>query len=288
MLRFFAISLLLLATSLLAKPTVAVSILPEQTFVEKIAGEHVEVLLMVMPGNSPHAYEPKPSQMVALSKAELYLSIGVEFEHVWLERFTSQNKNLRIVNISDGITKLALAEHHHHEDAHHDAHEHEDDADGLDPHTWTAPQNVAIMAHAIYKALVSIDATHEAEYKKNLDAFLAQIEQTQKTIHTILKDTPKHTNFLVFHPSWGYFAHEFDLEQIAIEVEGKEPKPREIIEILATAKEKKIDVIFAQPEFSDKSAKIIAQEGNLKVIKTSPLAANWSSNLINMAQAIAK
>jgi zinc transport system substrate-binding protein len=286
MLRFLTISLFFLVTSLFAKPIVAVSILPEQTFVQKIAGEHVDVLLMVTPGNSPHSYEPKPSQMVALSKAELYLSIGVEFEHAWLERFTSQNKNLRIVNISDGITKLALAEHHH-EDAHHDEHEH-DDEDGLDPHTWTAPQNVAIMAHAIYKALVSIDATHEAEYKRNLDTFLAEIAQTTEQIRTLLKDTPKHTNFLVFHPSWGYFAQEFDLEQVAIEVEGKEPKPREIIEILATAKEKKIDVIFVQPEFSDKSAKIIAQEGNLKVIKTSPLAANWSSNLINMAQAIAK
>ena len=193
---------LLTTTLLFAKPVVAVSVLPQQAFVEKIAGDYVDVLLMVAPGNSPHSYEPKPSQMIALSKAELYLSIGVEFEHAWLDRFASQNKNLRIVNISDGIAKLALAEHHHHQEAHHDAHEHEhgDDEDGLDPHTWTAPNNVKIMAHAIYEALVSIDKEHESAYKQNLENFLTEISQTQTEIKTLLKNTPKETKFLVFHP----------------------------------------------------------------------------------------
>ncbi|DAB29502.1 MAG TPA: zinc ABC transporter substrate-binding protein [Sulfurimonas sp. UBA12504] len=286
MLRFLTFSLLYIASSLLAKPIVAVSILPQQTFVQKIAGEHIDVLLMVMPGNSPHSYEPKPTQMMALSQATLYLSIGVEFEEAWLGRFASQNKNMRIINISDSVEKIALDEHNHHEEVH-EQHETKHKENGLDPHTWTSPNNVKIMAFAIYEALVSIDKKHEVQYKKNLDLFLQEIGQTQERIYTILKDTPKHTNFLVFHPSWGYFAYEFGLKQVTIEVEGKEPKPKEIIEILQKSKEEKIHVIFAQAEFSDKSAKIIAKEGNLNVVKISPLSPEWSSNLIKMAQAIA-
>ncbi|MDD2905115.1 MAG: zinc ABC transporter substrate-binding protein [Sulfurimonas sp.] len=277
MLRFLTFFLLLIASSLLAKPIVAVSILPQQTFVQKIAGEHIDVLLMVMPGNSPHSYEPKPAQMMALSQAALYLSIGVEFEEAWLGRFASQNKNMRIIDISEKIEKIA---HHEHHEAKHKE-------DGGDPHTWTSPNNVKVMAHAIYEALVSIDKKHEAQYKKNLDTFLEEIARTQTQIHEILRNKPKTASFLVFHPSWGYFAHEFGLEQVTIEIEGKEPKPKEIIEILKKSKEEKIHVIFAQPEFSDKSAKIIAKEGDLRVVKISPLSPEWSSNLIKMAQAIA-
>jgi len=277
---------LLLSTSLaFAKPNVIVSITPQKTFVQKIAKEMVNVTVMVAPGSSPHSYEPKPSQMIALSKADIYFTIGVEFEKVWLKKFESQNKNLPFVDISANVHKLAMSKHQHHKK--HESHE-TDNHIGFDPHTWLAPQNVAIMAQTIYENLIKISPQNAKEYKKNLETFLQEIKSTDKKIKTLLKDVPSHSKFMVFHPSWGYFANAYDLEQVAFEVEGKSPQPKEIIMIIEEAKEEKIKIIFTQPEFSDKSARIIAKEANITVEKISPLNPNWSQNLINMAQKIAK
>lgn len=92
---------------------------------------------------------------------------------------------------------------------------------------------------------------------------------------------------MVFHPSWGYFAKAYNLQQIAVEVEGKEPKPKELIDLLKEAKEEKVKAIFTQPEFSDTTARVIAKELQIPVVKVSPLAADWSENLIKMAKSIA-
>ena len=278
-------SLLLLLTGLssfvCAKPNIVVSILPEQTFVKKIAKNMADVTVMVQPGSNPHSYEPKPSQMVALSKADIYFSIGVEFEDVWLERFRSQNKKLRFVDISENIEKISMAGHHHeHEEHHHH--------DGLDPHTWTSPKNVALMAQNICKTLCEIDSENSANYRANFKEFLQEINGTDAKIKEILKDVREGTRFMVFHPSWGYFAKDYGLEEGAIEVEGKNPNPKEIMMIIEEAKEERLKLIFVQPEFSDKSARVIAKEAGVNVEKISPLAAEWSKNLIKMATLIAK
>lgn len=268
-----------------AKPVVLVSILPQHTFVQKIAQDKVDIHLMVKPGSSPHSYEPKPSQMVALSKADLYFSIGVEFENVWLDRFKAQNPTLPFIDISEGIQKIAISAHHH-EEEHHAHHDHEE-KQGLDPHTWTSPKNVKIMAHNIYNALIKLDPQNKAFYKANLALFIQEIEATDTQIRTLLQDLEAQSKFLVFHPSWGYFAAEYALVQIAVEVDGKSPKPKDIMRIIEEAKEEHARVIFAQPEFSDKSAQIIAKESGVKVLKVSPLSADWSANLLKMAQALA-
>ena len=282
--------LLLISTLALAKPNVIVSIAPQKTFVQKIAKDMVHVTVMVAPGSSPHSYEPKPSQMMALSKADIYFSIGVEFEKVWLPKFQAQNKKLIVVDISANIVKRTIAKHHHDEShvtkGSHVTEEHQHT--GLDPHTWVSPNNVAIMAQSIYENLVKISPQNATAYKKNLNAFLHEIQATDMEIKQILKNVPAHTKFMAFHPSWGYFADEYDLVQVAIEVEGKSPQPKEIIHVIQEAKEEQVKVIFTQPEFSDKSAQIIAKEAGVRVQKISPLNPEWSQNLINMAEAIAK
>jgi zinc transport system substrate-binding protein len=92
---------------------------------------------------------------------------------------------------------------------------------------------------------------------------------------------------MVFHPAWGYFLSHYGLKQLPIEIEGKSPKPRELIQIIKKAKAQHVKAIFTQPEFSDKSAQIIAKELNIKVIKASPLAKDWAKNLLKLARAIA-
>ena len=277
---------LLLNTFILANIKAVVSILPEKTFVEAIGGDKVSVSLMVLPGNSPHTYEPKPSQMKDVAKADLYFAIGVEFEKVWLKKFSTLNKNMKVIDLTEGIEKRAMLahKHHGHNTAHTDAHE---NITAKDPHIWTAPENVKIIALHIYETLVEIDPANSVYYKVNYEKFIEHINQTDKQIKAILSQVPKGTKFMVFHPSWGYFAHAYGLEQLAVEVEGKSPKPQELIMLIKEAKAEKVKAIFTQPEFSDSMAKVMASELKIKVIKVSPLAGNWSENLIKIADAIA-
>ena len=271
---------LLLNTFILANINAIVSILPEQTFVKAIGGDKVNVALMVLPGNSPHTYEPKPSQMKDVVKAALYFTIGVEFEKVWLPKFSSLNPEMKVVDLTAGIEKMSMASHHHEQ-------EQASQKESKDPHVWTAPDNVKILAKNILEALKKQDPANADYYQKNYDTFIARVTKTDTQIKEILKETPKGTKFMVFHPSWGYFAHAYGLKQLAVEVEGKSPKPQEMIMLIKEAREEKVKAIFTQPEFSDSMAKVMANELKIDVIKASPLAGNWSENLLKIAHAIA-
>jgi zinc transport system substrate-binding protein len=289
--------LILITSAVYAKVDVVVSILPQKTFVKKITKDLANIHLLVKPGNSPHSYEPKPSQMVDISKSNLYFSIGVEFENVWLDRFKSQNKNLIIIPTDHGIKKISMKPHHHEEDHHddmdhkhkdHDEH-HEDEEHehkGLDPHIWTSVSNVKIIAKNIYEAMIKYDPQNKNSYKKNYEEFLNELDVLDKKIKSILSNR-KNDQFMVFHPAWGYFANEYGLTQLAIEKEGKSPKMKEIIALIELAKKSNIKAIFTHPEFSDKAAKLIAKESGAKVIKVSPLNPQWSNNMIEIAKAIA-
>jgi zinc transport system substrate-binding protein len=273
---------LFLTMTLFGKLNVVVSILPEKTFLEAIGGDKVNVALMVMPGNSPHTYEPKPSQMIDIAQAQLYFAIDVEFESVWLPKFQSLNPKMKVVDLDEGIEKMVMEEQEHEAHIHH-SHDHH----GEDPHIWTTPHNVKHIAQNIATQLQTIDPANAEYYQHNLDLFVALAEQTDQKIRQIFSSFQGGETFMVLHPSWGYFAKAYGLRQIAVEIEGKEPKPKELIHLLKEAREAQVKAIFIQPEFSDNAAKIIAKELEIPVIKVTPLAADWSENLLMIAKAIA-
>jgi zinc transport system substrate-binding protein len=264
----------------LAKLNIAVSILPQKIFLEEIAGDKINVTLMVKAGNSPHTYEPKPSQMIEISNTSIYFSIGVEFENIWLSKFKNQNRSMKIENITKDILKIKMVK----KDNNHN-HRHDEKDKLLDPHIWTSALNVKIIANNIYNILIKYDKKNKQYYKNNLDKFIVKIDNTHKKIKNILKDS-KNNKFMVFHPSWGYFAKEYNLKQIPIEISGKKPKPKELLKLIKKARAENIKVIFVSPEFSDKIANTIAKELNIKVKKVSPLNPNWSQNLIDLAKEI--
>ena len=274
--------ILLFTTLSFATTNVVVSIIPQKIFVEKIAGDRATVTVMVEPGASPHNYSPKPSLMRAVTKADLYLSIGVEFEDVWLSKFQNQNREMLLVDSSKGVKK-----HHLKESEHSLKKQHKQKEESLDPHIWVDPQNVKIIVQNIYHTFVKLDVNNSAFYKKNYEAYLKELDALDLELKEILKTTPKGSTFMVFHPSWGYFAERYALTQLSVEVEGKEPKPKMLINIIKRAKEEKVDAIFTQPEFSDKASQNISRNLNIPVLKASPLAKNWAENLKKLARAIA-
>jgi zinc transport system substrate-binding protein len=242
-----------------------------------IAGDKANITVMVKPGSSPHTYEPKPSQMKDITKADIYFSIDVEFEKSWLPKFKNQNINMIIVNMAKNITKSSISKHAHKKAK----------TESLDPHIWTSTSKVKQIAKNILISLIEVDQKNKLFYTNNYNTFIQHIENTNSKIKNILKNTKDNSSFMVFHPAWQYFANEFNLKQLAIEIDGKSPKPRELINILKEAKEAKIKAIFTAPEFSTKTANILAKQLNIKVIVVSPLNPQWSKNLINLANAIA-
>ncbi len=267
--------------------SVFVSILPQQYFVQQIGKDLVDIHVMVQPGASPHTYEPKPHQMVALAKARIYFAIGVPFEKVWLKRITSSNPDLEIVHTDKNIQKIPMASHHHHHESENHHHHHESEHNHhhhdslLDPHIWLSPPLVKIQAQTILETLQEVDPVHSSVYERNYQEFITRIDNLHADIEKALSAYPG-TPFMVFHPSWGYFAKTYGLKQVPIEVEGKSPKPAQLMELVQYAKKHDIKVVFVQPQFSTQSAEVIAREIGGKVVFIDPLALNWEENLIEV------
>ncbi|HEY8345502.1 MAG TPA: zinc ABC transporter substrate-binding protein [Bacillota bacterium] len=268
---------------------VFVSILPQKYFVERIGGQAVQVSVMVGPGQSPATYEPLPKQMSELTRAALYFSIGVPFEDAWLKKFTAAAPNMKVINTRAGITLRKMdryssnlaptskeqqgkrREHHHHHDR------------GLDPHIWLDPMLVKKQAKTIYQALVELRPEKEVYFSNNLQKFLTDLD----AVHLEIKEAFSgltNKKLLVFHPAWGYFCDRYGLTQVPIEMEGKEPGPRELGEIIEFAKEEGIKVVFVQAQFSSKQAETVAKAVNGKVVLIDPLAEDYLNNLKSIAR----
>lgn len=277
-----------------SKAELTVSILPQKYFVEKIVKDKFDINVMVKPGASPHTYEPKSSQMKSLANSKIYFYTGVSFESAWLDKFKLSAKNTIFVDTAHGIDKLAMEAHSHDEEAH-DEHKDEQDAhkdetkhehEGLDPHIWLDPILVKIQAKNIYDAIIKIDSQNSEFYKTNYEEFLKELDLIHNEIETILKPYENRA-FMVFHPSWGYFAKRYNLEQISVEVEGKEPKPNELVELIKDAKIHDIKIVFVSPQFSQKTAKTISKSINANVSSIDALDENWKDSMIHTAKEIA-
>lgn len=273
-------------SSFAAEFKAAVSIIPQKYLADKISGGRFEAVAVVPEGASPHNYEPRPQQMVFISKADVYFSIGIDFERVWLNRLLSANRNIMHIDLSANVPKypitgevLEVCE---------EDHDHSHDHGELDPHIWLSPFNMKLMAKLMAGTFSKIDPAGQEIYEKNLKQLLRDIDEADKQIKLNLKDIPRNAPFMVFHPSWGYFARKYNLMQVAVEIEGKEPKPAQLKELIQFAKDKNIKIVLASPQFSKQSAKAIASSIGGNVVSINSLAYDWDKNLIYVSEVIAQ
>ncbi len=285
---------------------VFVSVLPLQTFVERIGGGHVVVESMVKPSFSPHTYEPTPSQIARLDGADLYVSIGVPFE-AGVEWNVSRvaNPGMRRLDARDGISPRAMertittrgmpkVQGHAHEESKRTRmtmkrlRATSDHADSeQDPHIWTSPILVKRIGENIRAMLAELDPSHAGDYRDNLAAFTADLDTLDREIRAELAGLT-HRRFMVFHPAWGYFAETYGLEQIPIERAGKEPGPRSLAALIDQARRERVQVIFVQPQFPRKSAEQVAKAIGGRVEAIDPLSPDYFQNLRRVARVIAE
>jgi len=257
---------------------ISVSILPQKYMVDQIAGNLVQVNVLVPPGSSPHNYEILPSQMKDLSKSKAWLQIGLlTFEDAWKEKLASINKDLLIVNCSEGISTLAGDDHHK------EGHEH---AGALDPHVWLAPAEIKTLAQNTLKTLSKSFPDHTAEFEKKYSRFTLKVDSLSAQIEQKLAPL-KNRNILIFHPALAYYARQFKLVQIPLELDGKEPSPKHMKDIVDLAHQQNIHVIFIQKEFDSAFAEQMAQEINGEVLVIDPLDYNWEKQMLDITEKIA-
>ena len=257
---------------------VFVSILPQKYFVERIGGEQVKVEVMVNPGESPATFNPNPKKMSLLSQAKLYFSIGVPFETIWIDRIQSIHPNLQFVPLhNEAHDKSGTDQGHGHPSRHSHG--------SSDPHIWTSPAKVKLMAKKIKETLVRAEPQKEKYFEANLRAFHNDLDALDRDIREILVRSDNH-RFLVFHPAWSYFAEDYGLEQISIEDGGKEPGARTLQKIIEKGKKLGIKVIFVQKQFSLSIAKKIAKMIGATVREMDPLAEDYLENMRLTATAI--
>lgn len=267
---------------------VAVSIAPQAYFVKKVGGDLVGVTVMVPPGAAAERYEPKPQQMVALSSAKAYFACGVPFEDAWLAKLAAANREMLVVRTDAGIEKRRMEAHSH---AGADepgtpghGHEHE----GLkDPHIWLSPPLVMLQARNILEGLIKIDPSGSDTYEGSYRRFIGELVDLDIAIRGLFRGKSGSVRFMVFHPAWGYFADAYGLTQIPVEMEGKEPRVRDLEELITAAKERGIKVVFIQPQFSARSAETIAGAIGGRTLPADDLAEDWAGNLRETAERIA-
>ncbi len=247
-----------------SKIQVAVSIVPEATFVEAVGKDRVEVTTMIPPGSSPETYEPTPKQMTTFSKSNLFFSIGMPLEKNQL--LPNLGKKTKVVPLAEAVQKqypdLHLGEER-------------------DPHIWLSPKRVIVMIDSIVENLSKIDPRNTAFYQKNGDTYKDQLTAVDQKIQKSLLPV-KNRKFIVFHPAFGYLADDYQLEMYSLEEEGKESTPEHLRQMIDLAKSEHIKVIFYQAETDSSQSKAFAEELGGKTIRLEPLAKDYIGNLEKM------
>lgn len=243
----------------------AVSVAPQAGIVRRIGGGRVTVEALIPPGASDEDLSLSPRKAMALERTELYVKVGhpaFAVEARYVDPFLARHPEIRVVDMSRG---MAL--------------------DSDDPHVWVAPRTVAVAARNIAAALSGIDPPHAAEYTANLERFLQEIDRLDREIRAQLAPLdPGRRAFLVYHPSWGYFAREYGLEQIAIEAEGKEPGAARLIGVIERARGQRAEVVLVP--YPRKSAQVLAEAIGGRVVTADPLSEDWEKTLLRVAGAV--
>lgn len=251
------------------KPTVLVSILPQKYFVERIAGDTVNVNVLLPPGAFPATFEPTPRTFSEISNSQLYFMVGhpkFALEVNWSKKIIESNKEMKVVNLSESVNGMF---------------------NDSDPHIWLSPKIVKKELKALSDSLASLIPENADLYQKNLDIFISDVDSLVEDLNKKFQNL-KNNKFLVLHPAWGYFAQDFGLEQVSIEEHGHESGHHNIKEIIEFAKTNEIKTVFVQKHFSSKEADTIAREISGNVVKIDPLAENWIENLRLVSDTLAK
>jgi zinc transport system substrate-binding protein len=244
------------AVSLAGRPVqVVVSIEPYRWLVEQIGGSEIEVEVLVAAGESAESYQPTDAQVTNVMQADVYFRTGVAFERgLWFDAIEQMGR-FEMVDLRDGVD---LRPH--------------------DPHVWLSPPALSIQAANVAATLVRFDPDRGAVFRSNLERLQRRLDELDAGLHELLAPHAGKP-FFVFHPSWGYFADRYGLEQVAIEIDGQVPTDRELTDLQRRAKQSGTVTVFVQPQIHGEVVRAFAATIGARVETLDPLAADVIENL---------
>lgn len=252
------------------KPAVTVTISPYKYFVDQIAKGKVDVNVMVSNGNNPETYEPYAQQMMELSKSALYLKVGsIGFEQTWMKKLQDNAPDMKVIDTSVGIKPAKTP------------------GGNIDPHVWMSCSNARIIASNILKALCELEPKNKAFFEKNYQSLLSIIDKRDSTIKENFKKDPDLVRkFVIYHPILTYFARDYQLEQLAIEEEGREPSASQLKSLIERARKEKIKFCLIQAEFANRNTTTFIKESHTKPMNINPLQGDWNRAMLEAAAAV--
>ena len=263
--------------------TISVTIEPQRYFAEKIAGDLFQINCVTPAGQSPETYDPTPQQMVQISQSQAYFRIGeIGFEQAWMKNLQSQNPDMVVFDLSEGMELIKNEEEAHEEGEAHHHHHH----GMVDPHIWTSISGARVIAQNTYQAFIKLDPENQEIYQAGYQRLIEEIDSTEAEMKQLLQPLAG-TAFIIYHPALTYFAREFGLKQLCIELDGKEPSPAQLKQLLETATQSGAKVVFVQQEFDQKNAELIAKETGCRLVTINPLSYNWHDEMIRLATILA-
>jgi zinc transport system substrate-binding protein len=255
------------------KQVITVSILPQKTFIEKIAGNDFDVQVLVPQGASPESYTLLPSQLKKISSSLVWFRLGyIGFELSWRDKVQQLNRNMQVVDLSEGLDLIVGEEVQHGDHVH---------LEGVDPHIWLSPRLVKQMAGRMTDVLVRLNPDKSTEYQTNYQKFVKEIDLLDVQLRNSLRDYQGKA-FITFHPSLSYYARDYGLVQYPLESGGKEPTAQHMAKTIDLARRENIKVIYIQSEFDREHARVFAEEIKGKVVEVWPLNPAWEENLLEM------
>lgn len=267
------------------KPIVLVSIPPYRYFAEKIAQDIFEIETLIPAGANPHIYEATPKEVQRHQNAAIWIYLGEPFDQKVLHFFEESAKPILIVDVTQGIELLSFCE----EDAlvTEHAHCHHGHDEGKDLHVWLSPTLAKQQAQKIAEAFIAFLPEQQLKFEENLQSFLNELDELDTQIVQLLEPM-KGKAILVSHPAFGYFCRDYQLIQLSIETEGKDPLPQHLTTLFAKVRSYSIQTVLIEPQYSNKGAELIAQSLHLSTHMVDPYAENYLENLLTIAKAIAE
>ena len=252
------------------KPAVTVTISPYKYFVDQIAQGKVDVNVMVSNGNNPETYEPYAQQMMELSKSALYLKVGsIGFEQTWMKKLQDNAPEMKVIDTSVGIKPAKTP------------------GGNIDPHVWMSCSNARIIASNILKALSELEPKNKAFFEKNYLSLLSIIDKRDSIIKEGFNKNPDLVRkFVIYHPILTYFARDYQLEQLAIEEEGREPSAAQLKSLIERARKEKIKFCLIQAEFANRNTTTFINESHTKPMDINPLQGDWNWAMQEAAAAV--
>ncbi len=253
---------------------VFVSILPQQYLVERIGGDQVNVNVMVKPGQSPETFDPSPKLMSKYSRADVYFTIGLPFEQVWIGRVASLNNTARIIKTQPDFSQhkeqgIALGDHHH----------------DWDPHTWLSPRLFLQQAKIVLQGLNSLSPDKKQYFVNNYNKLALEVKALDEEFVKLFQGKSGQ-HFITFHPAFSYFANQYGLIQIAIEIDGKEPSAKQIAQVINRIRDNKVAYILIEKQFNQTIPQTIAQSVGARLLELDPLARDYLVNMRDIADKI--